>query len=72
MAWQTWKINERMCLTCQHFVVSRRLVSKGGQLWIEYDNPRGSCGIFHNFGKTWNEKLTRVSWCHYVRWNELP
>ena len=32
MAWQTRKINERMCLMCQHFVVSRRPVSKNGQL----------------------------------------
>lgn len=73
MSWLTQNLNDKICLTCQHFKgCPRRVKSIGRSLFIEYDTTKGGCGLFNNFPKLWNERVIGVSFCHYTRWRELP
>ena len=65
-------LDAKICLTCQHFRIGRRVKSIGRNIFIEYDSTKGGCSLFNNFPKLCNELVTGVSFCHYRRWVELP
>ena len=72
MSWLTQDLDQKVCLTCQHFKVGRRVKSIGRNVFIEYDAVKGGCGLFNNFPKLVNERVIGVSFCHYRRGVELP
>ena len=73
MSWFTIDLEQKTCLTCQHFRgCPRRLQNVGRTLQLQFDAQMGVCGIFNNFPKHINEKAGMVSYCHYTRWRELP
>jgi len=72
MSWCTQNLDQKICLTCQHFKCGRRLKTIGRFLVIEYDSPTGNCRIHNNFPTLWNVKVTGISSCHYKRWTSLP
>ena len=72
MSWLSQDIDQQTCLTCQHFRVGRRVKNVGGRIFIEYDATKGGCGIYNNFPKLVNERVTGLSFCRYSRWVELP
>ena len=72
MSWLTQDHDRKICLTCQHFRIGRRLRSIGRNLFVEYDAQLGGCGLFNDFPKPWNARVADVSFCRYRRWVQLP
>jgi len=65
-------LQKKCCLTCQYFKGTRRVEVIGRQTFIDYDNPKGACGIYNNFPKLINEPANATSFCRYKRWVDLP
>lgn len=66
------ELQKKCCLTCQYFKGTRRVEVIGRQTFIDYDNPKGACGIYNNFPKLISEPANATSFCRYKRWVDLP